>query len=127
VQLAIDDFGTGYSSLAYLRDFEVDVLKIDASFTAALGMRGAAARVAEAMIGLGKTLGLQLVTEGIEHPRQLSRLRSLGCALGQGYLLSPPLSAAAATDLLRAGRRVSSALRSRGAGRRVYEPRPTVS
>jgi len=90
VRLSIDDFGTGYSSLAYLERFPVDSLKMDRSFIEGLGP-GAKSPLAEAVIGLGRILGLRVVAEGIETKEQWERLRRLGCGLGQGYYLSRPL------------------------------------
>ncbi len=94
VRLSIDDFGTGYSSLAYLERFPVDSLKMDRSFIAGLTAENAKAPLAEAVIGLGRILGLRVVAEGIETKEQLEWLRHLGCGLGQGYHISYPLPAA---------------------------------
>ena len=91
IRLAIDDFGTGYSSLAYLERFPVDSLKMDRSFIANLSGDGAKAPLAEAVIGLGRILGLRVVAEGIETQEQWERLKLLGCGLGQGYHISRPL------------------------------------
>ena len=90
VQLAIDDFGTGYSSLAYLRNLPVDTLKLDQSFVRNLGPGGPDRAIAEMVMGLGHTLGLRTVAEGIETPGQLRTLRQLGCDVGQGFLLGRP-------------------------------------
>ena len=92
VKLSIDDFGTGYSSLAYLERFPVDTLKMDKSFIEGLGVDQTTSPLAEAVIGLGRILGLRVVAEGIETQGQWERLRELGCALGQGYHISPPVS-----------------------------------
>jgi diguanylate cyclase (GGDEF)-like protein len=92
VRVAIDDFGTGYSSLAYLRRFPVDTLKIDQSFVAALGGSPEAAALVHTLVQLGKTLGLETLAEGIEHPPQLARLRAEDCDAGQGYLFAEPLT-----------------------------------
>ncbi len=94
VRLSIDDFGTGYSSLAYLERFPVDSLKMDRSFIAGLTAENPKAPLAEAVIGLGRILGLRVVAEGIETKEQLEQLRLLGCSLGQGYHISYPLPAA---------------------------------
>jgi len=92
VRLSIDDFGTGYSSLAYLERFPVDSLKMDRSFIASLDGEGnAKSPLAEAVIGLGRILGLKVVAEGIETREQWERLRQLGCGLGQGFYISYPL------------------------------------
>ena len=94
VKLALDDFGTGYSSLSYLQRLPVDVLKLDRSFVDQLGRpdRGDS-RLAGAIIGLGRTLDLVTSAEGVERSEQLSRLRKLGCQLGQGYFFARPLPA----------------------------------
>ncbi len=91
VRLSIDDFGTGYSSLAYLERFPVDSLKMDRSFIEGLGTGNSKSPLAEAVIGLGRILGLRVVAEGIETKEQWDRLRALGCGLGQGYHISYPL------------------------------------
>lgn len=94
VRLSIDDFGTGYSSLAYLERFPVDSLKMDRSFIASLDGQGdTKSPLAEAVIGLGRILGLKVVAEGIETKEQWNRLRELGCGLGQGFYISYPLPA----------------------------------
>ncbi len=93
VRIAVDDFGTGYSSLAYLRDLEVDELKIDKSFVTHLPRtehRGTSS-IARAVIDLGHELGLDVVAEGIENEAALRWLRDAGCDLGQGYGISRPL------------------------------------
>ena len=100
VRLSIDDFGTGYSSLAYLERFPVDSLKMDRSFIAGLRMDHTKAPLAEAVIGLGRILGLRVVAEGIETKEQWERLRHLGCGLGQGFHISYPLSAVAFEDYI---------------------------
>jgi diguanylate cyclase (GGDEF)-like protein/PAS domain S-box-containing protein len=87
VLLALDDFGTGYSSLNYLQRFPVDILKMDKSFTDALG-QGRDALLTEAIIGLSNVLDLEQIAEGIEHRAQADRLLELGCVLGQGFLFS---------------------------------------
>jgi EAL domain-containing protein (putative c-di-GMP-specific phosphodiesterase class I) len=91
VRIAIDDFGTGYSSLNYLRRFPVDVLKIAKPFVDQIGADPEQERLADAILRLGRTLGLDTVAEGIEKPAQLERLRRLNCRYGQGFLFAPPL------------------------------------
>ena len=99
-EIAIDDFGTGYASLSYLARFPARALKIDRSFVAALDDPRYRVIVA-AMIDLGHGLGLTTVAEGIETVEQLTLLKELGCALGQGFLFARPMPAGEATDLLR--------------------------
>jgi len=99
VRLAIDDFGTGYSSLSYLREFPFDLLKIDKSFIDDVGFVNQK-ELTKAIIGLGKTLDLELVAEGIEHTDQLSRLQSMECELGQGFLFAKPMDVSAVDELL---------------------------
>jgi diguanylate cyclase (GGDEF)-like protein len=91
VRLAIDDFGTGYSSLGYLERFPVDILKIDKTFVDGIGERGSRPVLARAILQLGRALDLAVVAEGIERDEQVTVLRRLGCARGQGYLFARPL------------------------------------
>jgi diguanylate cyclase (GGDEF)-like protein/PAS domain S-box-containing protein len=102
VRLSIDDFGTGYSSLAYLERFPVDSLKMDRSFIAGLSGKGSKSPLAEAVIGLGRILGLRVVAEGIETKEQWEKLRMLGCGLGQGFHIAHPLPAAEFEQLIAA-------------------------
>ncbi|GIG35833.1 bifunctional diguanylate cyclase/phosphodiesterase [Cellulomonas pakistanensis] len=94
VGVAIDDFGTGYSSLSRLHDYPVTLLKIDQSFVRELGGHGAAgpraAGVVEAVVALGRSLGADVIAEGVEDEQRYRALRSLGCDLAQGYLFGRP-------------------------------------
>jgi diguanylate cyclase (GGDEF)-like protein len=99
VGLSIDDFGMGYSSLAHLSSLPIDSLKIDRSFIDGLTTRPTDAAIVRTILDLGRSLGRQVVAEGIETPAQLAALRALGCTTGQGYQLSAPLTAQA-VDLL---------------------------
>ena len=110
VRVAIDDFGTGYSSLSYLRRFPVDILKIDRSFVAAMGRGPEDAALSHAIVKLGDTLGLRVVAEGIETAEQLSELRALACAYGQGYLFAPPLPVDDMAAIIHAPRRMAALL-----------------
>ncbi len=101
VRLAIDDFGTGWSSLSYLRQFEVDVLKIDRSFIASITDPDEAPDIVHGLVELGRTLGLEIIAEGVETELQRDRLRAERCDLVQGYLFSRPLERADADALLR--------------------------
>lgn len=93
VRIAIDDFGTGYSSLAYLRRFPVNKLKIDRSFISALTTDERNARLVDSMLQLGRSLGIEVLAEGVETPEQADYLREHGCETIQGYYISPPLTA----------------------------------
>lgn len=94
VGLAVDDFGIGYSSLAYLKRFPVDTLKIDRSFVEGLGTDPIDLPIVQAILSLGKTLGLQVVAEGVERPLQEQTLRALGCERAQGFLYARSVLAA---------------------------------
>jgi diguanylate cyclase (GGDEF)-like protein/PAS domain S-box-containing protein len=93
LHLEIDDFGTGYSSLSYLQRFPVESLKIDRSFVAELDQRADNAAIVRAIIGLGDSLGMPIIAEGVERRAQVDRLQALGCHLAQGYLFGRPLPA----------------------------------
>jgi diguanylate cyclase (GGDEF)-like protein/PAS domain S-box-containing protein len=93
VRLAIDDFGTGYSSLAYLRRFPIDRLKIDRSFLADVDTDSDAAALVTSIVLLGRSLGLQLVAEGVENFAQAQFLRTLECERVQGFHFYQPVSA----------------------------------
>ena len=103
VRLAIDDFGTGYSALSYLRQFPIDVLKIDKSFIDPIAGGGQPAALAAAIVALGDALALRTVAEGVESAEQAEALRGMGCPLGQGYLFARPLEPAGVEALLRGG------------------------
>ncbi|HLO76583.1 MAG TPA: EAL domain-containing protein, partial [Magnetospirillum sp.] len=91
--IAVDDFGTGYASLSYLKHFPVDILKVDRSFVASALEGGDDARLIEAIIALGHSLGMKVVGEGVETGEQMDFLAQRGCDLIQGYRYSPPLVA----------------------------------
>jgi diguanylate cyclase (GGDEF)-like protein/PAS domain S-box-containing protein len=100
VRIAIDDFGTGYSSLAYLRQFPVDILKIDQSFISATGDHDGGDALLHTLVQLGQELGLETVAEGIETVDQLHRLQRQQCNTGQGFLVARPMSAEAITSFV---------------------------
>ena len=93
VHLAIDDFGTGYSSLSYLKRFPVNTIKIDRSFIKDLPDDADDAAITNAVIAMGCSLRLQVVAEGVETAAQAEFLRTHGCDLMQGYLISRPIAA----------------------------------
>jgi len=97
VLTALDDFGTGYSSLSYLHRFRLHTVKIDRSFIVDLqpGQDSVAAAVVQAVLTLSRSLGLEVVAEGIETPIQRQALLGLGCTIGQGHLFARPQPLAA--------------------------------
>ncbi len=88
VHVAMDDFGTGYSSLSYLRRFPFDRIKIDQYFVRDLPQQNDAVAIVRAIIGLGRSLGMEVTAEGVETTEQLDRLRAEGCTDVQGWLFS---------------------------------------
>ncbi|MDH4182831.1 MAG: PAS domain S-box protein [Nitrospinota bacterium] len=92
VKLSIDDFGTGFSSLNYLRQFPIDVLKIDRSFVMSMRNGNADTAIVDSIITIARNLSLTVVAEGVETQKQLSILRGLGCDEAQGYLISQPVA-----------------------------------
>ena len=105
VTIAIDDFGTGYSSLSYLKQLPIDKLKIDRSFIRDLPHDSDAIAITQAIISLGKNLGLSIVAEGVETLAQQTLLQKMNCEEGQGYLYSPPVPANAFEEMLLEGSR----------------------
>ena len=94
VRLAVDDFGTGYASLSYLRSFPFDVIKIDRQFIGDLEPIAGGRAIVQAILALGKALGLTVTAEGVETDRQLEMLVEDHCAEVQGFLLARPMAAA---------------------------------
>jgi EAL domain-containing protein (putative c-di-GMP-specific phosphodiesterase class I) len=94
IRLELDDFGTGYSSLTYVRRFPIDALKIDRSFVQGLCRSPEDAAIVEAVIWMGKALGVNVVAEGVEDHEVADRLHALGCPLAQGYHWAKPVPAA---------------------------------
>ena len=94
LHLSVDDFGTGYSSLTYLKRFPVEAIKVDRTFVKGLGIDAEDTTIVEAVVNLGRSLGLMVVAEGVETPLQLTKLRETGCDRAQGYLFGRPRPAA---------------------------------
>ncbi len=92
VRLAIDDFGTGYSSLSYLRQFPIDIIKIDRSFVESISDTDSVPAIVRGLLDLGHTLRLETLAEGIELPHQRDRLLAESCDLGQGFLFARPMA-----------------------------------
>jgi diguanylate cyclase (GGDEF)-like protein/PAS domain S-box-containing protein len=100
VKIALDDFGTGYSSLSYLHRFPFDKIKIDRSFVKNIGDEGASSAIIQAVVNIATASNMTTTAEGVEQEWQRELLRELGCTEMQGYLFSPPVSAAEITRLL---------------------------
>src|SRR5690606_25946451 len=105
ISIAIDDFGAGYSSLSYLKQFPVDILKIDKSFIDDITNDSQENLISKAIISLGLNLGMEVVAEGVENELQLAFLRALNCTEVQGYLFSKPLPTEEFTAFLK-GKRI---------------------
>ncbi len=101
IRLAIDDFGTGYSSMSLMKQFPIDTIKIDRSFVRDLPNDAEDQAIAQAIISMGKALGMTVIAEGVETVEQQAFLRSHACDEMQGYLFSKPLPPAQLASLLR--------------------------
>ncbi len=99
--IAIDDFGTGFSSLSYLQQLPIDRLKIDRSFVMAIHETERDRAIAGLIVGLGKSLGLSVIAEGVEHIQQSEILAALGCYEAQGYYYGKPMDSKAMFELLK--------------------------
>jgi EAL domain-containing protein (putative c-di-GMP-specific phosphodiesterase class I) len=102
IRLAIDDFGTGYSSMSLMKQFPIDTIKIDRSFVRDLPQDTEDRAIAQAIISMGKALGMTVVAEGVETSAQEAFLRDHACDEMQGYLYSKPVTPQQMADLLRA-------------------------
>ena len=100
VKIALDDFGTGYASLTHLKRFPVDHIKIDRSFVQDLEQDPDDEAIIAAVIGLGRSLNLQITAEGVETTGQAHRLREMGCEYAQGYYFAQPVAGSEVPDLI---------------------------
>jgi diguanylate cyclase (GGDEF)-like protein len=116
VRLAIDDFGVGYSSLSYLRQFPVDILKLDRSFVNDIEDPDHVPAIVRGLLDLATTLGLAIVAEGVEDETQRRSLVAEGCELGQGYLFARPMRNTAAIEFIEKARVTDCALPMATAG-----------
>ncbi len=103
VRLAIDDFGTGNSAVAYLKQFPIDILKIDQSFVQGVSSSSEDAAITSATIAMARQLGLRVVAEGVEEEDQMEFLRRNGCREYQGFLFSPAVPPEVFAAMLRSG------------------------
>jgi EAL domain-containing protein (putative c-di-GMP-specific phosphodiesterase class I) len=101
IRLAIDDFGTGYSSMSLMKQFPIDTIKIDRSFVRNLPDDNEDQAIAQAIISMGKALGMTIVAEGVETTEQETFLRDHACDEMQGFLLSKPVVPEQLAELLR--------------------------
>lgn len=101
IQICVDDFGTGYSSIAYLKNFPVDILKIDRSFISEMNPENHDSKMVQGIISLAHALDIAVIAEGIETSYQEQQLKVLGCQFGQGYWFTKPLKVANATEFIR--------------------------
>jgi PAS domain S-box-containing protein len=101
-RLALDDFGTGYSSLLHLQSLPFDELKVDRSFVGSMTERRESRKIVSAVVGLGQSLGLETIAEGVETEEQAEMLLLLGCEMGQGWLFGRPVPAAHLSDVMKA-------------------------
>lgn len=124
VRIALDDFGTGYSSLAHLRALPFDQIKIDRSFITSINESADSAAIVTAIARLGDSLNLPVTAEGIETAAIAERMRSIGCAKGQGWFYGKPLSSAGVRRLLAERRLLRYAAPDRMADRATDAPAP---
>jgi len=99
-RVVLDDFGTGYANLRHVNELPLDALKIDASFVRSIHERQQTRDIVASLVGLGRTLGIGIMAEGIEDPRQAAILGSLGCQVGQGWLFGRAMAPAEAREKL---------------------------
>ena len=98
ITISVDDFGTGYSSLSYLKQFPIDVLKIDQSFIRDIKLNDKDAAIITTIIHLGKSLGMEVVAEGVEEQSQVDFLIAADCEKAQGFYFARPFKAQEAKE-----------------------------
>jgi len=103
VLLSIDDFGTGHSSLSRLHRFPIDTFKIDRSFVSRIGTEIENPEIVQTIVSLARTLGMEVIAEGVESAAQVEHLRELGCEYGQGYFFARPQTEAGVAAMLDRG------------------------
>lgn len=100
VRISLDDFGTGYASLTHLKQFPLDAIKIDRSFVDGIGKRADDMTIVKALIGLGRSLGIETIAEGLETTQQVAFVKAQGCAIGQGFFFGRALPAKLVPSLI---------------------------
>jgi diguanylate cyclase (GGDEF)-like protein len=100
VSLALDDFGTGYSSLSYLRQFPIDILKVDREFISGLGADAASNEIVSAVVQLAHALSMNVIAEGVETTQQREHVSRMGCEASQGYYFARPMRAESVTAMI---------------------------
>jgi diguanylate cyclase (GGDEF)-like protein len=106
VEIALDDFGTGYASLTHLQEYPVDIIKIDQSFIRGLTTDSASQAITSVVLGLGRSLGMKVVAEGVETAEQAAYLKAAGCDQVQGYFFARPMPAGDVPDFVTSWRGV---------------------
>jgi EAL domain-containing protein (putative c-di-GMP-specific phosphodiesterase class I) len=109
IKLALDDFGTGFASLSHLKQFPVDIIKIDRAFIRDLQIDPDDAAIVDALLGLARALNIEVVAEGVETTAQRDFLQALGCGTGQGFLFSKAVPGNRVPAMLRAYGRAKAA------------------
>ena len=125
IRLAIDDFGTGYSSMSLMKQFPIDTIKIDRSFVRDLPRDSEDQAITQAIISMGKALGMTVIAEGVETAEQQAFLRNHFCDEMQGYLFSKPLPAQELARLLQSPPMLASPPLVPGAGGAPPKPAPS--
>ena len=127
IRLAIDDFGTGYSSMSLMKQFPIDTIKIDRSFVRDLPDDSEDQAIAQAIISMGKALGMTVIAEGVETVEQQAFLRDHACDEMQGFLFSKPLPPRELADLLRAAAAAGLSAAAARRRRRVPNSRSAIT